>query len=896
MLTMYALGDVGLIGEGADTGRSGEDTLGETDLRALRPEADVEGAKAMAAIKARLLARPRHEVQLGRYVLGRKLGAGGMGVVYQAWDPQLQRDVAIKLMRPEVDDPDGRRLVREARAIAGLSSPAVVEVFDVGTFDDIPGVWDGGVYMVMELLHGPDLRRWSRTEKVDHLRMLRVLEAVGRGLAQIHAAGLAHADFKPDNVLLLPGDEVRIIDFGLVRWFARLPTQEQVDVETTGSQLISVAEGVVLGTPSYMAPELHAGAGSTAASDQYAFCVSACELLFGRRPFCGDTLSALRRAQSHEPPKFAAAPHLPAHLSRVLRRGLAPDPADRWPSMSALLHALVQRPAQRRRRGGMLAAAGASMVLSMAAWVSSDRADDPCGALAQRVDGMWTDDIRGEAKAAMVATGAYSGPFAAQGLADRIDRFAAQFAQTHAALCVGTPPPVGDDRLACLDVQVAGIERLVGRMRAPDLAFVLQEHAFRLAVPRPDACEDARWAAAHRRAPGEAALAQADRMRIELERAAQMGHHGSHWDVAFDAATAIGQRAEGLGVEDVVARAAMVRGHAALITGRHEAATAALTEAYDHAVAHGFDPIAVEAAGHMVSLLSRAGHYDEFPTWARMGEAAMVRVGHYPELEGGLVMAIGMAERMAGDLDGARAHLLTAVERFAEAGGMSPSTLSSLNELGSLEQSAGNLDKAREYYERSLAYGEELMGPDHPETATFRANTAGLRHQMGDLEGARRGLQRAIEAFEDKLGPDDVRIGYALVMLADVDTDEGKYEDATRRLERATTIFETTYGAQHPAVAEIPRMRGEVARRTGRLDAAATWMRESLRMAQQTYGDAHPAVAQAMLGLAEIAIDAGDAQTAVAQAQQALQRVSGPGGDVALRQQALALLARAEAA
>ena len=885
-----------MSGEWTDGGRAREDTLGDSDLRAVRPEADVEGAKAMAAIKSRLLERPRSDVELGRYVLGRKLGAGGMGVVYQAYDPQLQRDVAIKLMRPEIDDPDGRRLVREARAIAGLSSPAVVEVFDVGTFDDIPGVWDGGVYMVMELLHGPDLRRWSLAQKVDHVRMLRVLQAVGRGLAQIHAAGLAHADFKPDNVLLLPGDDVRIIDFGLVRWFARLPTQEQIDVETTGSQLISVAEGVVLGTPSYMAPELHAGARPTAASDQYAFCVSACELLFGRRPFRGDSLSALRRAQTHTPPTFAAAPHLPPHIARVLRRGLSPDPGARWPSMSALLHALVRRPAERRRRSGAVAAVGALVALSAAAWMGSDRADDQCTALAQRVDRMWTDDIRGEAKSAMVATGAYAGPFAAQGLADRIDGFAAQFGQTHAALCEGAPPPVGDDRLACLDVQVAGVERLVGQMREPDLPFVLHEHAFRLSVPRPDACEDASWAAAHRQAPTEAALAEADRMRIELERAAQMGYHGSHWDVAFDAAVAIGERAEALGVEDVVARAAMVRGHSALITGRHDAATEALTEAYDRSVEHGFDPIGVEAAGHMVSLLSRSGRYDEFPTWARMGEAAMARVGHYPELEGGLAMSIGIAERMAGDLDGARAHLLEAVEAFAEAGGMNPSTLSSLNELGAIEQAAGNLDEAREYYERSLAYGEELLGPDHPETATFRANTAGLRHQQGDLKGAREGLERAIAAFEDKLGPGDVRIGYALVMLADVDTDEGEFDDATERLDRATQIFETTYGAQHPAVAEIPRMKGEVARRTGRLDAAATWMRESLRMAQLTYGDAHPAVAQAMLGLAEIAIDAGDAEAAVAQARDALQRVSGPGGDAHLRTEALEILARAEAA
>lgn len=327
----------------------------EAKLRRASPAADdVEARRARAAIEGRLFAgRPEHMV-IGRYRLESRIGSGGMGVVYRAHDPELERDVALKLLNPDgINDSNAEqargRLLREARTMARLPDPHVIQVYDVGTFED-------GVFVAMELVEGGSLAVWLREPRPWRETLQRFI-AAGRGLAAAHAADIVHRDFKPENVLVGEDGRVRVGDFGL----AGIPGSRADDITWDDDRLGSLTRtGAVLGTPKYMAPEQERGAPPDAAGDQFSFCVALFEALYGVPPFEGETLATYRRnVRAGQIRVLPAAPDLPAELAAVVIRGLASEPSQRHPSMTALLHQLEAilhppLPAARRPRKSVM--------------------------------------------------------------------------------------------------------------------------------------------------------------------------------------------------------------------------------------------------------------------------------------------------------------------------------------------------------------------------------------------------------------------------------------------------------------------------------------------------------------------------------------------------------------
>jgi serine/threonine protein kinase len=269
-----------------------------------------------------------------------------MGAVYAAHDPELERTVALKVLHvgPSRDEGALRtRLKREAQALARLSHPNVVSVYDVGT-------WRQGVFIAMELVEGATLRAWLQRPH-DWRTIVDVFVSAGRGLEAAHRAGLVHRDFKPDNVLIgaeadsghagLDTGRVRVTDFGLAR-IAGL--QESAAGQTDGPLDLSITRtGTLLGTPAYMSPEQMFGRATDARTDIFSFCVSLYEALYGERPFAGENLASLRAAivaqRVREPPRGRK---VPGWLRRVLLRGLSATPDARVASMPALLAALTR--------------------------------------------------------------------------------------------------------------------------------------------------------------------------------------------------------------------------------------------------------------------------------------------------------------------------------------------------------------------------------------------------------------------------------------------------------------------------------------------------------------------------------------------------------------------------
>jgi serine/threonine protein kinase len=293
--------------------------------------------------------------KIGRFVVVTELGSGGMGAVYRAHDPQLDRQVALKVMRNATGEEEDRvRMLREGQAMARVTHPNVITVYEVGT--------EGGmVFLAQELLDAGTLGEWLKKPR-ERNAIIDKFIAAGRGLAAAHAAELVHRDFKPDNVLLGKDGRVRVADFGLARTATALgdalaATQRgggpRVETDPMASPMSALTRtGTVMGTPMFMAPEQHKGERADARSDQFAFCVSLYHALYGAWPYDGKTAPALADAviegRLAPPPKNV---DVPARLRKILLRGLATEPAARYPTMQALLAELEHavRPPTRSR-------------------------------------------------------------------------------------------------------------------------------------------------------------------------------------------------------------------------------------------------------------------------------------------------------------------------------------------------------------------------------------------------------------------------------------------------------------------------------------------------------------------------------------------------------------------
>ena len=361
---------------------------------------DVVGVLASAE-RVRAPAGKQRGDTLGRFTLDEAIGEGAMGAVFLARDPQLSRDVALKVLHPETATERGQaRLLREARAMAQLSHPHVIRVYEAGQQDET-------VYLVMEPA-AENLREWLARHP-SQADILRVFGEAAMGLQAAHEAGVIHRDFKPENVLLSRQGVAQVADFGLAADAPRLPDAEPdtpagsraSERDLSRPPLAPLAQasltrtGALLGTPAYMAPERLSGAPATPLSDQFSFCVSLWEALEGARPFQATSLFELLESMQAGPPPAAA---MPRHVEGALRRGMRPAPGQRYPTMTALITALQTSARQRRRGRVALALSAAGLVLlgggvALRAGFALTQDADPCSQDG-RIRRVWNADAR----------------------------------------------------------------------------------------------------------------------------------------------------------------------------------------------------------------------------------------------------------------------------------------------------------------------------------------------------------------------------------------------------------------------------------------------------------------------------------------------------------------------
>ena len=564
---------------------------------------------------------------LGRYVVLDRLGRGAMGSVYAAYDPELARRVALKVLRPGAILRQGHeaareRLLREARALARLAHPNVVRLFDVGTDQ-------GRVFLAMELVEGQSLRRWLEVPR-GWREVVEVLEQAGGGLAAAHALGLVHRDFKPENVLVAADGRVRVGDFGLVRSVdapradgasreVGAPPGERED--GAGTSWLRTAVGDVIGTPAYMAPEQHAGEEADPRCDQYAFCVTAFEALYGRRPFEASDreglLAAKRRGLGSEVWSRGAAGRVPASLRAVVGRGLSPAAADRFPAMEPLLAALRGA----RARAGTWRAAGVAGIVGLGAVVMAvvrpAGVELPCATAGTPASAAWDEAAREVLRGGLSEPGSRDaeGP-----VVTGLDRWVEAWAAADRDACEDTwvRGEQSSVRLAarreCLRAQWIELEETVSLLRTGDAAVVAHGEALVTGLPSPGECERAQAQAQ--------ALERAEPRRRTLARAAALRRAG-RLDAAWAELEALGGGADD--PAHALARAELLRAR-----GEPEASEEELRRALHLARAAGDDRAEAEAwigLGVLTHEPERARFY------AEMAVAAVQAAGGDPTLE-----------------------------------------------------------------------------------------------------------------------------------------------------------------------------------------------------------------------------------------------------------------------
>ena len=814
-----------------------------------------------AATRHRPEAPPRDHVvaaplELGRFVLLQRIGLGGMGVVYTAYDPELDRKVAVKLLHPSLSGSDrediGRaRLLREAQAMAKLSHPNVVTVHDVGTHKD-------QVFIAMELIDGPSLATWLHARPRAWREVLDVFLGAGRGLAAAHRAGLVHGDFKPDNVIIDGDGHARVLDFGLA--FAqdrgeRPPIDPELLRSRPGRSSIDLSTrltrtGALTGTPAYISPEQFLGESASAKTDQFSFCVSLYEGLYGQRPFAGDDLRTLRESIllgriGDEPPGHK----VPAWLRRLLLRGLARDPALRFADMPALLAELARDPGRRRLRVALTAAglAAAAAVALTYRWVlihsyAAQQAarEAVCAPPPDSLARVWDPATRAQVRDALLATKvAYAADVAAR-VEARIDEYSAAWLDMRTDACKATylrgeqSPALLDLRMACLDRRRGELRSLVEVLAAADAGVVENATQAAARLPGLAACADTPALLAER--PPAARpddVAAANRLRDQLARAHAL-EQTLQLKAGLELATSAVPVARALGDRALVAEAQLRQGELLGAAGDAAAAEQAIGEAFFTAESTRSPALAAEAAIALIQLSAEHSNLPAGREWARHAEALVARAA---------LDSVGDGERLAASL---------------------------LNSLGTLHTLEGALPQAEAAYTRALALRIRGRENNAIEIAGLHNNLGNLRLRTGDLAGAQEQLDLAVRQYRELLGDHHPRVGVALSNLGNVQVRRALYPEAQASFERAREILAAGLGHEHFHVGVTHNNLGDVLQRRDQPAAAQEHYDRALAIFIASFGPDAPPMAYPLTGTGECRLAQGHPAEAVVILERAL--------------------------
>jgi eukaryotic-like serine/threonine-protein kinase len=832
-------------------------------------------------------------VLLGRYEIVDELGHGGMGIVYRARDRQLGRDVAVKLVRTAGAHSEtlATRLMREAQALAQLSHPNVVAVYDVGRSPD-------GVFVAMELVPGVPADLWLSEKKRPWRDVLRVFIDAARGLAAAHAVGLIHRDFKPANLILGRDGRVRVLDFGLARaaTYASMSGElRAVDVDdddnvrgasnegvasseprgrrtsgslsapSAGSLLDSPLTelGALVGTPQYMAPEQHMRAPCDARTDQFSFCVSLYRALYDQRPFEGAKYSELKHnilAGNVRP--VPSSTKVPSWLHDIVVRGLAVDPAKRWPSMDALIAALSRDLNARTRK--LVAAAALLAVAGTGVGIWQLTRNDPAAACVtgdRELAGIWDAPTQQRLRTAFANT---SKPNAAAALASAtraLDDYTSRWAKMRTDACLATrvratqSAELLDLRMECLQRRLDSVRALVDVLATADAAVVANAAQAAADLPPLDTCADAEALRAPIRPPSDPSTsARVDATRKAVTKARALYTAGRYADAQKLIAPAIVD-AKTIGYRPLEGETLLVAARVAESTSDYAGASALFKDAAIAAEAGRDDETAALARNGLVWVVGeRLGRYDEAKELARDAEAKIERLGNKDLLQADLDQKLAALFLEQGDYKQAeqRSRRVLAIREKLLAPD-DPVIAAALGDLGDLAVQTTRYDEAIDYYKRALAISERA-NPDHSLNGMLHINLASALRSKSLNREALAELDKARAISERSLGPDHTQLATIALNVGGIELDQGRDAEAAIQFRKARDIWTRAGGADHPNVATAEFRLGEIALKQGHTRDAATAFQHAYDIWSAKLGPEHPSLAAALTALGDAAL------------------------------------------
>ena len=830
-----------------------------------------EGCRTLLAHATKSFRGPDQAQAVDRYQDLQVIGAGAMGVIYRAHDPLLHRQVALKILRHSAGPHASERVLKEAKAMARLSHPNVVTVYDAG-------IVENHVYLVMEYVDGESLAKWLKTPRPVG-EVLERFVAAGRGLEAAHAAGLVHCDFKPANVLCGSGGRVRVTDFGLAR-------------------LDNESDGHAAGTPAYMAPEQFQAGSADARSDQYSFCVALYEAIAGKRPDQG---------KPDRP--------IPTRLRRAIDRGLSKRPEDRFPSMAELLTAIGPSPS--RRRATTLVALSL-LSLAVVAGLHFRRARAPlCQGAGDRLAGIWDDAAKARIRDRLVATHVSYASDTWERVQRILDGYAAQWRAAYTEACEAThvrgeqSEALLDLRMECLRDRVREMKGVSDLLASADATVV--EHAIDSAAHLDpiESCADASSLRRRMRPPKDATIrTRVEQIREQLSATQARSEAGDYAGALKLVQPTIAQ-ARATEYLPVLAEALLASGQVQAQLGDLRSAETSLLEAAQTAQANQDDDVAARAWIALISFVgTKRDKVDPGLSWNQYAEAAIERLGRPKNLEAERALAlaklyrargsahdaleqfqranelyqsthnVGQAEALWGmasmyEVEGAHAQAVEAeMQGLALAdkklGETHPSLVAPIGHLGVLLTTEGHYQEALGQYERALAIGEKTLGSNNPANATIHSEMGQLLGRLGRADEGFTHLHTALAITQRAFGPEHVDDAAVLDNLGALYFSQAKYDAALKNHLRALGIFEKTVGPEHPRVGRCLHRIAGVFLAEKKFHEALDYGTRSLAILEKAYGpDARDsAAALTIVGQAQLGL--GDPTSAIRSLRRAL--------------------------
>ncbi len=779
---------------------------------------------------------------VGRYVVIDLIGQGAMGQVHAAYDPVLDRKVALKLLHPMVEGVEAReRLLLEAKALAKVAHPNLVGVYDAGPFQD-------SVFIAMEFVDGQTLRSWLKAQKRTSEEIVDAFLQAGQGLSAAHAAGLVHRDFKPENVLVGRDGRVRVSDFGLARQVSDLPSAPASTDAPVGVRTVT---GALVGTPAYMAPEQLAGQPAGPRADQFAFAVAFYEALAGERPFSRNAQEVVRAG-------FRALPSV--QLQRAVARALAVEPESRFASMDELLAAIGPSPV---RRWPLLVAA-AALLIGLGVFLEQRR-EAPCSSGAAKVGAVVSDGRQAELARQFKALG---GEAVFETISRALGDYRGAWATMHREACEATrvrgeqSDQVLTVRMACLDRRLVEIEGVLGVLATTDATTLPRVSDSLNALTPLSVCSNVDALLAPVSRPEQPkVLERVTTVERELARAQALNEAGRFKEgVPLARSTAL--EAHDIGWAPLEAEALLALGTLTQGAGQTADAEPMLRDAFARATEAKADRLAVIAAVSLSFLYNELGRLKEAQEWGWLAAAVLKRVGDDFDLESRVANQEGHLLGTQGDFRGAEVRYRRAWElRKRNQGDLHPRTILMWANVGASVGGQGHAEKAVTILRAVASQLEQTLGRTH-----YKVGQAhyGVAEQLMALHRAKDALEEvdAILPLQlGALGPENPHVGRLEMVRGNALIELKRFDEAVAAEQRALDCFRSSKVALMEAVAT--RSMGRAHCGAKRLADAELAFRTARTQFEALFGENHDEILTTNEAEGECLLDLGEAARAL---------------------------------